>query len=280
MGILWLASYPKSGNTWLRAFLANYMTNPREPLSINELDRFCTSDGLAWPYEKLSGRRASELTGEDISRLRPRVHAMLAAGRPETVIVKTHNAIELTHGVPTISPDVTEGAVYVIRNPLDVVSSYAWHYSLSLEDAAKAMASPATTIHGSEQMIVQLLGSWSRHVRGWVDAPGLTRHVVRYEDMASRPLKAFGGVVEFLRLPKHMERLKRAVRFSDFKELSRQEREAGFKERSRTAESFFRQGRAGAWRDSLPEALVASIVAEHGEMMSRFGYLDAKGNPV
>lgn len=280
MGILWLASYPKSGNTWLRAFLANYMRNAQAPLAINDLDRFCASDAHGWPYERLSGRAPAELTGLELSQLRPRVHAMLAAGRPETVFVKTHNAIEKTHGVPTITPAVTAGAVYVIRNPLDTVSSYASHYGLTVPQAAEVMATDTTTIHGNEKLILQLLGSWSRHVRSWVDAPGLRLHVVRYEDMASRPLKAFGDVIGFLGVPKNMERLKRALRFSDFKELARQERESGFKERSANADRFFREGRAGGWRETLSADVVSKIVADHREVMTRFGYLDSEGRPL
>lgn len=75
-------------------------------------------------------------------------------------------------------------------------------------------------------------------------------------------------------------RIGKAVRFSDFQVLSRQEAEKGFRERPTEAERFFRQGKSGGWRSQLTAAQAARIVADHGEVMRRFGYLDAAGQPL
>ncbi len=63
-GILWLSSYPKSGNTWLRTYLANLFRNPEKPIPINELPNFALGDNFLVHYEKFSGRKAEDLSPE------------------------------------------------------------------------------------------------------------------------------------------------------------------------------------------------------------------------
>lgn len=278
--ILWLASFPKSGNTWLRAFLANYLRNGNEPVAINNLSRFVAGDMRAEPYQQISGREANTLSWPEINRLRPQAQRLIAASQPGVVPVKTHSALATIDGIPTIAPEVTFGAIYVVRNPLDVVLSFADHYGLALPRAAQAICFKGLEIPPKPGHIRQVVSDWSTHVRGWLNAPGLHRKLLRYEDMSANPRAAFAEVVDFLRLPRDRKRLKNAVRFSDFREMSRQEQRSGFKEKSRNGERFFRRGRAGAWREQLPAELVALIVDHHREMMRELGYLTQEDEVV
>ena len=123
----------------------------------------------------------------------------------------------------------------------------------------------------------QRLLTWSQHVLSWVDAPGLNCRVIRYEDMLHDPLSTFGLATDFLQLPRN--RLETAIRFSDFRELARQEAEKGFRERPQHTERFFRAG-GSTWRDKLTQEQVDRIVTDHGAVMRRFGYLDENGDPV
>ena len=103
--------------------------------------------------------------------------------------------------VPTINPEATAGAIYIVRNPLDVVVSYANQYDVSHDRAIKSFGSEGTIVPNHGPLVVQYLGNWSDHVRSWLDAPGLKPHLIRYEDMARKPDKAFRGVIKFLGLP-------------------------------------------------------------------------------
>lgn len=280
-GILWLASFPKSGNTWLRAFLANLLSNAREPVDINALPQFGWGDAKAELYETAAGRPIVEMTDEELHLLRPRVHRMMAGLRGgDTLLAKTHNAVTTLGGVSTITPEVTAGAIYVIRNPLDVTVSYASHFGLSIDDTIDAMAADSNFITTSDKFVFQMLRSWSSHVRSWTEAPGLDPLVLRYEDMARKPGKTFGKVVRFLGLPSPPGRIERAIRFSNFKELARQEARRGFVERSANADRFFRQGRPGAWRTALTGAQVARVIAAHREVMRAHGYVDARDRVI
>jgi hypothetical protein len=277
MPILWLASYPKSGNTWLRAFLANYLRNAAEPQAINALPEFALGDMRIEPYARISGKNPAALSRDEINRLRPEAHRALAAASSGLVPVKTHSAIATVGGVPTITPDVTFGAIYVIRNPLDVAVSFSHHYAVSLDQAVTAICFRGLEIPAKDGHVVQIISDWSTHVRSWLNAPGLNLKTLRYEDMLASPRRAFAAVCAFLKMPKDEARLRRAIRHSSFSVLAEQERKDGFVERARGADAFFRRGRAGTWREELAPAQVEAILACHRPLMTELGYLSADG---
>lgn len=277
MRILWLASYPKSGNTWLRAFLANYLRNAAEPENINALPTFALGDMRIEPYLRASGKPAAALSRDEINRLRPAVHKALAAAGPGLVPVKTHSVVATIGGIPTITPEATFGALYVIRNPLDVAVSFHHHYAVTLDQAVQAVCFKGLEIPPKAGHVIQVISDWSTHVRSWLKAPGLNLKSLRYEDMLADPTGAFAGVCAFLKMPEDPERLDRAVRHSAFRVLAQQERERGFVERSSGADAFFRTGTAGGWREALSPAQVETILTHHRPLMTELGYISATG---
>jgi hypothetical protein len=96
---------------------------------------------------------------------------------------------------------------------------------------------------------------------------------MRYEDTLNEPERTFGAVASFLGLKPPRERLLRAIERCRFEELQRREERQGFKERSDAAQRFFREGRAGQWREALTAEQVERIVSAHRPTMQRFGYL-------
>ena len=104
---------------------------------------------------------------------------------------------------------------------------------------------------------------------------------MRYEDLLNDAVATFTRAARFLDVPHDSARLQKAIQFSGFEELSRQESQGWFRERpGRAKEPFFRCGRAGGWRETLTDAQVAQIIDDHGPVMGRFGYLDGNGHPV
>lgn len=257
----------------MRAFLANYVLDRREPLAINELGAFTLSDTRPRFYQEAAGKPIADITEADSLGLRARAQELIAAARPHDHFVKTHCLNGTHQGVRLINPDVTKGAICVTRNPRDLVSSYAEHFNLTLDQAIDAMADSGNSTIDAEHRIFTLLGKWSDHVRSWRDANEFPMIMVRYEDLLERPKGAFGSIVKTLGLPFDDARLDRAVTFSSFKELSAQEKRDGFTERPPHAERFFREGKAGAWREYLTADQINKITQAHGDIMAGLGYL-------
>jgi hypothetical protein len=283
--IICLASYPKSGNTWLRILLTNYLRNSQDPADINKLQGGPIASARIW-FDEWAGIEASALDDATIERLRPGVYRCMAREEQETIYMKVHDAWGRTDcGEGQFPADVTAGVVYILRNPLDMVASCANHWNLSVEGAVDVLCNPLYTLSrttgGISDQLFQRLGSWSSHATSWLDESGLRVHLVRYEDLKRDPVGLFGEVVRFCGLPYDEERVARAVEFSDFSELQRQERTHDFRERPAKAQgAFFRRGQVGAWREELPTDLAHRLIDVHGETMRRFGYLDENGQPV
>jgi hypothetical protein len=283
--IIWLASYPKSGNTWMRILLANYLRDTSEPADINNLTVGSIASARIW-FDEWVGVEASAFEDAIIERLRPYVYRCMAEEVNETFYMKVHDAWGLTDlGEGLFPADVTGGVIYILRNPLDVAISCAHHWGITLKQAVHNLCDPgyilARSLGGMADQLPQYLGSWSRHVTSWLNDSGLPVHLVRYEDLQLDPVSAFSDVVRFCGLTLDTVQINKAVTFSDFTELQRQESENNFRERSLKAPGqFFRRGQVGAWRDELPSELMQRLIDVHGESMRRFGYLDGNFQPI
>jgi len=271
--IVWIASYPKSGNTWVRAFLQNYLADSGLPSDINRLnDFFANESNVSW-YRPLVEGDLEKLSREDICRLRPQVHKRITSSRRGTVMVKTHNFLGAYEGLTLHSMSLTAGAVVVVRNPLDVVISVADHFGLPIDDAITFMGEDLTGTPIDENNVGSVLTSWSTHVESWTrDQTGAT-HVMRYEDLLDKPNKHFSKLLAFLGLERDPARLKRAIENSAFDKLKAQEKREGFIEKSPNSECFFRSGRKNQWQDVLNQEQVARITGDHRQMMQKFAYI-------
>jgi hypothetical protein len=272
--IAWIASYPKSGSTWLRAFLHNYMADRATPYDINQLTDLSTGENAASRYQVFDPRPASAYSIADVQAMRPRVHQALADSHPGLVFVKTHNAQLVVEGVQMITKAVTGGAIYILRDPRDVAISFSRHLGLSIDRTIAFMNDPEAATGGTDTAVYVRLATWSAHVHFWTRVPHPTLHVMRYEDMRADPAASFGRLIGFLGQEPPPARLARAIAHSDFAELRRQEAAHGFIEQPKTAAgAFFHQGRSGQWREALTPAQAARIERDHGAVMQRFGYI-------
>lgn len=271
--IVWLASYPKSGNTWLRAFLHNYIAEPDTAYSINRLIDFSASESNAQFYQKYDPRPASSYTIAEVQRMRPLVHRDLTELHQDLVFVKTHNASLSVHGVPLCTPEVTHGAIYIVRDPRDVAVSYSHYTRWSLDKIIEFMNKSQAANRGNDVQIFEMLASWSMHVDLWTRHPNPKLLVLRYEDMLDRPQASFGKVISFLGGQPNPARMDRAIAFSAFESLQAQEAEHGYVANAAASTApFFRSGQAGQWREILSTGQRLRLETDHAAMMERFGY--------
>ena len=273
--VVGLASYPTSGNTWARIFIAKYAMNRQEPLPINEMSNFGTGDAVLLHYNRIAKR---EIDTSDIDltlKLRTAFLRTIIANNADVNLVKTHNIRSVVRGVELIPPAMTRSAIYIVRNPLDMVMSYARLWKMDHKNAAESIGSDYTTFPADNFVVTQFLGSWSGHVKSWTGKSPYPTLVLRYEDMVARPEETFSRLVTHMGMPIDENRLERAIRFSSSRELNKQESEAGFIENPLSTERFFGKGKSGQWRDELDPTAVKIIRRDHKALMKKYGYWEA-----
>jgi aryl sulfotransferase len=295
---IWLASYPKSGNTWFRMLLANLSAKDGKPADINDLPERGGIASARGPFDYSLLIDSGLLTPDEIDCLRPRVYEELAEGAfddeydappdaPPVRFVKVHDAYTLTpKGEPLLAGRRgADGAIVIVRDPRDVAPSLANHNRTSIDEAIAFMndgdAGFCTKTSRQHSQLRQKLFGWSGHIASWLGQADIPIHLIRYEDMLADTIGTFRRALDFAGRAASGDDIGRAIAFADFSEMRRQELDKGFRETPRRpGGQFFRRGETGAWRDELSIEQVARIEAAHAPMMQRLGYTLAGAAPL
>jgi hypothetical protein len=276
--IVWLASYPKSGNTWFRIFLTALLQEGA--LNINQLK----TDGIFSSREIFDGFTdldSTLLTDEETRELHPHVYRAVADQyEKDHLFIKMHDAYTFNcDGDPVVPEDRTACALYFIRNPLDIVASFAVHMNTSLDktisflNAEDARLSPQKDNHNVATQLPQTLMSWSMHVKSWMELPGFPVKFIRYEDMVKNTLATFSAIMDFIGIDATQGAIQKALDASSFEKIKRQETERGFRETLFDHVSFFRKGTINNWEAELTPSQSNAIKDVHREVMLLFNYL-------
>lgn len=279
VGLFWIASYPKSGNTWARCLIDSLCHGGAAP-DLEQLHwRYPQPSAHYW-LEAVTGVPASDLSAAELVELRRcAYHALVSKtplarlAAPGVRFLKVHDSYD-PGGFP---PALTAGAVYLVRDPRDVALSWASHSKVTVEETIAEMARRGKVARqnrtGSTPAAPVRLGSWSEHVLSWIDDFKGPLLVLRYEDLLADPHAVVGRFARFLGLPATASDVAAAVAACGFSALASIEATVGFPERAYVQQRFFRQGKAGSWRDDLTSVQAAALVAAHGAVMERLGYL-------
>lgn len=274
-GIYWIASYPRSGNTWLRSMLNSYDRGGK-PVDINNIPLPNLTYDRAFADEAM-GLAMADLTPSEVLALRPAVMRAVRNHCDSPVMLKTHDMrLKLADGDWQLPADVSLGGVYLVRDPRDVVLSLARLLDRSVDDAITVMGTSGhmRSISGSRQVLrlVSLWGSWSEHADSWLSPEPFAVHVVRYEDLRHDPAPTLHGILRALGRTVDEAKIAASIAETALPILRRQEDAHGFVE-WRGPHRFFGSGQVGGWRGVLSPEQVARICQDHGPVMRRLGYL-------
>ncbi|BDX07613.1 sulfotransferase domain-containing protein [Planctobacterium marinum] len=280
----WLASYPKSGNTWFRLFL-NQLLGPAQQLNINDLPIQNTIASARLGFDVGLGVNSSDLLPAEIDRLRPFNDELFNDASDSHIYRKIHDAfISPNTGHPIISTKVSAGVIYIVRNPLDVLVSYHYHLNESIDETMAYLngqgESKSQHPNGIRSQFNTFMGGWSHHVLSWIGQTQIPVCVIRYEDLLSDPLTHFNKATRFAQIEHTQSELQQAVDSTQFEKLKAQESKVRFAETPSHTSHFFRNGIAGGWREYLTEAQVQKVVSTHSNVMQKLGYLDNQNNLI
>jgi aryl sulfotransferase len=276
-GFLWLASYPKSGNTWLRLLIQSALSGGA-PVDINAITIGPVIAQNRPRFDQITGIAAADLTDQEILNWRPIVLRAIAAELDGPFFAKSHaRQMALPNGDLLHPSDISLKAVVLVRDPCSIAPSLARHIGKSIDEAIEVMgtkdACRGRSFEKAHDLLVDPWGAWSEHVASWFETPGMPTHIIRYEDLRRAPQDTLRALFEFLGQAIPAEAIERAISNCDIALLRAQEMAAGFREWREPHSQFFGAESTSRQNVTLSPAQEARLTSDHGVWMKRLGYV-------
>ena len=281
--IIWIASYPKSGNTWVRALIAHYFFSKDKKFDfelLKNIPNFNVSDFI---NEKTPLKSNNDL----IKNWLP-TQNFINRKFKRNLLFKTHNACIERDGNKFTNGEVSAGCIYIVRDPRNVITSYKNFENQTYENVAKSMFDNDGYLTSNENTFkkfgikgIEIISSWAENYNSWVhNKYNIPVCLIKYEDLCSNPFEEFKRIFEFLKKINkekenqlNKERLRNTIEETNFENLKTLEKMEGFIEKQQREVIFFNQGKKNNWKEVLPKKISAEIEKRFSKEMEELGYL-------
>ncbi len=285
--IIWVASYPKSGNTMIRAFLSAYfftkdgILSDFKPLqNITSFNNFSNYTNItSFPeldYFKKNPEEISKywLINQEI------INKNL---KSDVIFYKTHNALIEKNSNYFTNNKQTKCFIYIVRDPRSVVISSKEHYGFrNYDEAIDVIISDKWISYVTKKpnLLPEFILSWKTNFLSWQNYYARNRNkgiILRYEDLVNNTEKTLYLLVEFL--TKHLdfsinvEKFNNSIKSVSFKKLKNMEQEKGFNEKSKKTKNFFRKGKTDEWNNLLTTDQISKIIKNFKKEMTYLNYI-------
>ncbi len=279
--IIWIASYPKSGNTWLRALLASYYFTNEGSFSLSLLDKID-----AFPSDKFFKEYNDQFSKvEDTSKYWLKEQEKINK-KNKITFLKTHSAICKINGNSFTNKENSIGAIYIVRDPRNVITSISNHYQISIEDAFQFMKDEKRGIINKKDgryLGFQAVWSWSINQKTWVKNNLFPVLVIKYEDLLKETYNTFRKVIEFINKISNSSKTfnksigKNSIKNTSFEKLQRMENDHGFaeamnKKGTNKKIKFFNLGQKNNYKNLLSQDFIIKMNEFYKEELIKFNY--------
>ena len=292
--IIWLASYPKSGNTWVRTIINQIIFNDVKSTTevfdnLSRIRRYPSkTDIVGLPqlpnhnvFTKEQKKEVIDFTIKNWSVSQDKINK-----NNKTNILKTHNILCKLNldGKNYSFADLnnTMGVIHIVMDPRNIVTSVKNHFSINTEEESVEMLCDNYNWTGFvNNEIPQLLSSWSNHYNSWKKFPN-NYLLIKYEDLVSdigkeimRIAKYLSNHFEYEFSDKIVDEIKKNTSFENFKELETKGKfnENSINEITGEKNTFFNLGPKNNWKEILKKESIYKIEKEFNKEMKELGYL-------
>jgi len=277
--IIWLASYPKSGNTLLRSILASYFFSKDGNFNFNHLN-FINQFPTISQFSKLGIDTSNE---KEIFRNFIEAQKLINKEEKSIKFLKTHSSLSKINNVNFTDFNNSLGAIYIVRDPRNVVTSFAHHYGLSIEQSTNIMIDEKKWLSKTDITYKTFLGSWNINYNSWKQFKN-NLLLIKYEDLVSKKKTTLLKIFKFIKnltnnsFEIDMVKLNKSIKSTEFQKLKKLEEEKIFTESmidnvTGKRRNFFRLGKANNWKLHLDEKFTTIIEHKFEKEMIELGYL-------
>ncbi len=281
--IIWIASYPKSGNTWVRSLLSHYFFSKSEKFNfdlLKHIPNFNTADFL--------DNKNPIRSNDDIIKSWVPVQKFIHEKFKRNLFFKTHNVCVTSKGEKFTNNEVSAGCIYVVRDPRNVITSYKNFENQTYENIIKNMIDEEGFLLSNKSTFekfgikgIEVISSWARHYNSWVhNNTNIPICLIKYEDLVENPSLEFNKIFNFLKKINNekkteinKEKLEKTISQTNFKNLKDLENKDGFSEKQNREVNFFNQGIENDWKKILPNNISSIIERKFEKEMKELGYL-------
>ena len=269
--IVWLASYPRSGNTWVRALLSNYLYSEKENTfeNLEHIDLFPSSKY----FNNLIDKKEINENKKDIFKNYILAQEKLNLNK-KINIIKTHCFAGKVEDSEFSNSENTAGFIYIIRDPRSVAISNSHHEEINISKSVDQILNPKR-FSNVQQLYMEFRSSWKNHYLSWKNKKweGL---FIKYEDLHNDTFNNLKKIIifmkKFVKIEIDEKKIKETIELSSFNNLSKIEKKLGFKENP-SKEKFFRKGLVDEWKKSLSKDLIIKIEENFKKEMKELNYL-------
>ena len=279
--IIWLASYPKSGNTWLRSLLASYYFSKDGDFNfsvLKNIDQFPSYNHFK-DYDKIF------VNPTDTTKFWLEEQKKINSDN-KIKLFKTHNALCKINGNSFTNSKNTLGAIYVVRDPRNVITSLANHYEINLDQAFEFMTTEQKGIiqkKGNSYVGFVALFSWIFHQTSWVNNKLFPTLVIRYEDLQNETFLTLKKVINFIdnfdnsKSSFNKDKAKKSIQSCDFEKLKKLEINEGFYEspiskKDSSRINFFKLGKDNDYNKLLNKDLITKMSLKFKDEIKKYNY--------
>ena len=276
--IIWISSYPKSGNTFIRSFLSAYYYS-KDGMFDFSLLKFIEQ----FPDKQFFNGFVK--TKEEASKKWLPIQKEIIKNN-KIKFFKTHSAYGSYYGNPFTTSEVTVGGIYIVRDPRNILSSLMNHFALKKKEALTMLVDENRGIKSKDNNYATytFLSSWSNHVKSWLNIKSFKTILIKYEDLENNSENIFKNLIKYVNSLLHInegidyQKFNNALETTSFNFLKKKEKERGFFESMFSFEKgeripFFNLGFHNQWKDSLDNELVKKIEDKFNKEMKELNYL-------